>query len=188
MTPNEQLMTRVVAICGPLFDAISPPEKPTSSFPKSFIMALTAGETGMWIVHNPDVPSRFEQGIYAPLLAVQRGEKPNYGQIKTSDLASVTDEQLREYASSWGMTQILGYLTLAWKEPLALIQNPSTHYNGTLRLLGEFERSFWLDPSKDFEDFARSWNSGSPHGKTHDPAYVSNLMERMAVCASLKLC
>ena len=176
MTPDQQLMQRVGRICGPLWDAISPPDRPTSSFPKAFIMALTAGETGQWIVTNPDVPHRFEQGIYEPLFDVQMGRRKNYGAITQPMLEG---KELRDYASSWGLTQILGYLTLAWNEPLSMIQNPATHYNGTLRLLGEFERQFWLDPTKDFEEFARCWNSGSPHGKTYDPNYVSNLLARM---------
>jgi hypothetical protein len=180
MTPDQELMSRVGRICGPLFDAISPQKSPTTSFPKSFIMALTAGETGQWLINNAEVPIRFEPSIYAALLDVQRGSKKNYGEITTAMLASTADAELRDYASSWGLTQILGYITLAWKEPLSLIQNPATHYNGTLRLLGEFERSFWLDPTKDFEEFARCWNSGSPHGKTYDPNYANNLIERMA--------
>jgi len=180
MTPDQELMQRVVNICGPLWDAISPPDHPASTFPKAFIMALTAGETGRWLIHNPDVPSRFEASIYSSLLDVQRGVRKNYGAITTAMLEPISEGGLRDYASSWGLTQILGYMTLAWKEPLSLIQNPATHYNGTLRLLGEFENQYWLDPTKDFEEFARCWNSGSPHGKTYDPNYVQNLLNRMA--------
>ena len=187
MTPNEELMSRVGRICGPLFDAISPPQHPTTTFPKAFVMALTAGETGAWLVHNPDVPSRFEPSIYQHLLDVQRGTKKNYGAITTAMLQPLTDAQLRDHASSWSLTQILGYMELGWKISLAEIQNPATHYNCTLRLLAEFTHSFWLDPEKDFAELFTCWNTGNPHGKTYDPAYVQNGLDRMEAWKSVQV-
>ena len=185
MTPNEELMTRVVRICGPLWDAISPPQHPTSSFPKSFIMALTAGETGAWLIHNADVPARTEQAVYNHLLGVQNGTERNYGAITQADLTGRSD--LHDLASSWSLTQIMGYFCIPWKCQLSEIQNPATHYNWTLRLLDEFEHSFWLDPAKDFMEFARCWNSGNPHGKTYDPNYAQNVVDRMEAYQSLGL-
>ena len=187
MGDNQCLMVRVELICGPLWDAISPPGNPTTTFPKAFVMALTAGETGAWLVHNPDVPSRFETSIYQHLLDVQWGTKKNYGAITTAMLQPLTDAQLRDHASSWSLTQILGYMALGWKIPLAEIQNPATHYNCTLRLLGEFEHQYMLDPQKDFDRFFRCWNTGSPTGKTYDPAYVQNGLDRMEVWKSLQV-
>lgn len=179
MNSNEELMGRVSRIAGPFFDAISPPDSPTTSFPKPFIMALTANETGQWLIHNTDVPHRFEAGIYEPLLLVQQGHDPRYGSLTTAMLQPLSDEQLRDYSSSWGLTQILGYECLAWKCPLSELQNPQTHYKWTLRLLDEFQQQFWLDPEVDFEGFFRCWNGGKPTAKTHDPFYVSNGMARL---------
>jgi hypothetical protein len=74
----------------------------------------------------------------------------------------------------------MGYNVLPWEGwNLVDIQTPATHYKGTLRLLDEFARDFWLDPAKDFLEFFRCWNTGNPHGKTFDPNYADNGMARM---------
>ena len=186
MTPDQELMQRVDTICGPLFDAISPPTHPATSYPKAFIMALTANETGIWLVHNDVVPSRFEETVYAHLLDVLDARTKGYGSITAQSLDGATLDQLHDYSTSWGLTQIMGYECLAWKVALTEIQNPATHYNYTLRLLNEFERQYMLDPEKDFMEFARCWNAGGPHGKTFDPNYAQNLVDRMEAWEGLK--
>jgi hypothetical protein len=185
MTETQKLMANVKRICGPLFDAISQPTAPTT-FPKSFVMALTANETGIYLVNNPDVPPRFEPAIYGQLLATQTTGKA-FGSITQAMLMSVATDRLRQYASSWGLTQIMGYNVLPWEGwNLADIQNPETHYKATLRLLDEFARDFWLDPAKDFLEFFRCWNTGNPHGKTFDPNYADNGIARMEAYQSLE--
>lgn len=183
MTPDQELMARVERVCGPLFDAISPPAHPTTTFPREFILALTAGETGAWLIHNADVPPRFEAGVYEHLVNVQVGRERDFYNILQSKL--VNRDDLRDLASSWGLTQIMGYQILDWDCPLSEIQNPPTHYKWALRLLDEFEHDYWLDPTKDFAEFARCWNSGSPHGKTFDPNYAQNVLDRMEALKSL---
>ena len=182
MTPDQELMSRVGRICGPLFDAISPQKSPTTSFPKSFIMGSSHRRRNGSVAHQQRrSPNPLEPSIYAALLDTQRGSKKNYGEITTAMLAPTADAELRDYASSWGLTQILGYMTVAWKELLSLIQNPGDALQRHIPAPGEFERSFWLDPTKDFEvNLLSCWNTGLPHGKTYDPNYVNNLIERMA--------
>jgi hypothetical protein len=148
-------------------------------------MALTANESGAWIKNNANVPRRFEQSVYERLLKAQKGDEP-FGSIKKAIFSGMSDEQLKDYASSWGLTQIMGYNILEWEGwTLADIQNAERHYNGTLRLLWQFEHRFMLNPMKDFAEFFRCWNTGNPHGKTFDPNYVDNGLARMDTYSSL---
>lgn len=185
MTRFQEEMVTIERICGPLWDKISPPDNPTTDFPKPFVMALTGNEAGAWIKTNANVPSRSEESIYNRLIEAQKGGRP-FGSIKASMLAGCTDSVIRDYASSWGLTQIMGYNVLPWVGwTLMDIQTPETHYKGTIRLLAEFERDFMLDPEKDFAEFFRCWNAGNPHGKTYDPNYVQNGLDRMTAYLAL---
>lgn len=186
MTEDQILMERVDRLCGHLFDAISPPAHPTSSFSKSFILALTAGETGVWLVHNTDVPSHFDKNEYDILRLVQDGKRKSYGIATTKLLAGVSDDLLQIYSSSWGLTQIEGIECLAWNVPLSEIQNPETHYKYTLRLLNEFCQQYGLDPEVDIKEIASCWNTGQPIGATIPLAYAQNVINRMAAWESLQ--
>jgi hypothetical protein len=66
------------------------------------------------------------------------------------------------------------------------LQQPDTHYGCASQLMAQFCGRFGLDPSKDFEEMARCWNTGQPSGvPTYDPNYVPNLLNRMRIWASL---
>ncbi len=182
MLTDIDLMQRVATVCGPLFDTVNSPNNP---FSKAFVMALTANETGAWIFKEPIVPSRFEPTVFAHLSDVAHAQAANYGSLTTKMLAGMDPKELHDYASSWSLTQMMGYHCLEWGIPLAEIQRPETHYKWTLKLLGEFKHRFLLDPERDVGEFFRAWNSGNPRGKTFDPDYVSNGMSRMQAYQSL---
>jgi hypothetical protein len=94
-------------------------------------------------------------------------------------LAGIAQEELRELATSWGFTQIMGYHVVGSSRTVQDLLNPDLHYPVTVRLLSEFGRAFRLDLSHDFEALLRCWNSGHPAGKTFDPLYVENGLRRM---------
>jgi len=183
MTREAEMMQRVVSICGPLFDAVAGSTHPATSIPKSFVMALTANETGEWIIDNPQVPSRFELRVFRRLLDLQAGRGYHIGGITREEVRLFSAESLRDYATSWSLTQIMGYNVLIWPGwDLSEIQDPTRHYRATLKLLAGFCEEYGLDPTKDFVDLFTCWNAGSPHGRTFDSAYAMNGIDRMQLC------
>jgi hypothetical protein len=159
-----------------------------------FLAALVANETG----GDNTKPPRFEEPAYLHLCAVQAGEaspadvlhhRPaHYGSIVQHQLLGFSDAELRALASSWGLTQVMGYHVLtdphiasgAPANPQRLA-DPGVSLPYSLGLLGGFVKEFGLQPKCDFECLFRCWNTGQPHGKTFDPQYVENGLRRLVI-------
>ncbi len=94
-------------------------------------------------------------------------------------IAALEDDSLRQLATSWGYTQIMGYHVVGMNATVRNLIDPSFHYHLAVELLTDFARQFKLDPQRDFEQLFRCWNSGSPNGKTYDPNYVADGLRRM---------
>jgi hypothetical protein len=170
----------------------------TSALPGQFLAALVANESG----GNPDA-KRFEKNVFAALWEVLLGRKAAYGSIGRSDLvAYVTGipgtptnapanlpgdafQRVDALATSWGLTQILGYHILGSGKTIAGLQDPAIHLVMAVWLLSDFARVFHLDVTKDFEQLLRCWNGGHPTAQTFDPNYVANAMNRMDAWNSL---
>jgi hypothetical protein len=101
-------------------------------------------------------------------------------------LSALEDEAIRRLATSWGLTQIMGYHMLGRPEPVAKLCDPAYHYRIAAQMVEEFASRFHLDPERDFEALFRCWNTGRPDGKTYDPSYVQNGMRRIEICRQLK--
>ena len=100
-------------------------------------------------------------------------------------IAALRDEVLRELATSWGFTQIMGYHVLGRGRSVRDLVDPGRHYGLAVELLAEFARDYHLDLGREFEPMFRCWNTGQPHGKTYDPAYVENGVRRMGLYAEV---
>ena len=100
-------------------------------------------------------------------------------------IAALRDEVLRELATSWGFTQIMGYHVLGRRPRVRDLLDPGRHYSLAVELLAEFAHDYQLDLGREFEPMFRCWNTGQPHGKTYDPAYVENGMRRMDLYAEV---
>lgn len=101
---------------------------------------------------------------------------------------SITDfeeKALRELASSWGFTQIMGYQVIGHKAEVRDLLDPEFHFRFAVGLLSDFARRFQLRLSRDFEDLFRCWNTGRPDGKTFDPDYAAKGMRRMKLYEEL---
>jgi len=96
-------------------------------------------------------------------------------------IAALEDDSLRQLATSWGYTQIMGYHVVGMNATVRNLIDPRYHYHLAVELLTDFARQYKLDPQHDFEQLFRCWNSGSPAGKTYDPNYVANGLRRMQV-------
>lgn len=170
----------------------------SSSVPAGFLAALVANESG-----GKNDARRFEPKVLAALWEVLLGRKTNYGSIGRTELLAFVSgaaspvfnppqslppdafQRVDGLASSWGLTQIMGYHVLGTSHDLDDLRTPEPHLQFALRMLGGFAHEFSLDATKDFEELFRCWNTGRPDGQTFDPQYVNNGLVRMAVWSSL---
>jgi hypothetical protein len=170
----------------------------TSSIPENFLAALIAGESGG---HND--ARRFEKNVLLSLWEVLLGRKAAFGSIGRADLVKFTAafsngqthfsdslppdafQRVDGLATSWGLTQIMGYHVLAANLTLEDLRDPAKHLRFALTMLTGFAHQFQLDVTREFDDLFRCWNTGRPDGATFDPAYVNNGLARMAVWTSL---
>jgi hypothetical protein len=172
-----------------------------SNVPAPFLAALIANETG----GNP-LGKRFEGNVLVSLWKVVQGRVSTFGVFHASDLlrfvggltaapgqaqGTVSDAfaRLDDLATSWGLTQIMGYHALEKNSRSANLpsgyQTPSVCLAESIRLLTEFAEHFQFDVSQDFEAMFRCWNGGHPTAQTFDPQYVPNGKARMAIYAGL---
>ena len=173
----------------------------SSSVPPSFLAALIANESG----GDPNA-KRFERNVLISLWNLLQGRSPAYGSIRRDDvfdyiaapdsklteissagfrvLISNALQQLDSLATSWGLTQVMGYEALPfasrefWKDPEGSLRI-------SLRMLGDFAEHFGLDLKNDSAQLFDCWNTGRPHRPTADPKYIPNGLMRMAIYQEL---
>lgn len=198
---DQQLMTAIKSQYGAYIAAAVA----GTPFSEAFVAALTANEGAL----NP-AATRLEPKVFTDLVDVIIGKKANYGAIGAQDLmnyvwpmrqkSSNSDPEpvwglpqaltgIRNMASSWGPTQIMGYQTLAGKYSLGDLADPKKHFPHTVEMLDDFQARFHLQGIAKADgiaaDFFRCWNTGSPSGKTFDPQYVGSGIIRMQLYAAL---
>ena len=127
--------------------------------------------------------TRFEKGVYEDLLSLRDNgfcyvggkKRTTYSGIKRSQIQTASDADLRALATSYGLTQIMGWHVINnLKCTIADLRDPEKHLGYAVKLLeivgGEYLRQ------KDFASVLRIWNTGSPAGKTYHASYVSNAL------------
>ena len=102
----------------------------------------------------------------------------HFAESNATPFAQLADEALHQLATSWGLTQIMGYHMIDRAGSVRDLTEPRFHYGVTVSLLEDFAAEFKLDPSRDFEELFRCWNTGRPRGETYDPHYVENGLRR----------
>lgn len=198
---EQELMQSIKAQWGAeIADACKP-----SAVPPAFLAALVAGESG----GKPDA-KRFEPGVLRALWEVLLGRKTTYGSIRRADLVQFVAglasppvsspqslpadafQRVDSLATSWGLTQIMGYhildKTLMGPPPPPAAQDLQVVVFSlfhTITMLERFAKEFAIDERLEFDKLFRCWNTGQPDGKTFDPAYVTNGLARMAIWSSL---
>lgn len=166
-----------------------------TAIPEAFLASLVANESG----GEPDA-KRFESGVLGKLWAVLLDRSPRYGSISKDDIVSyiapvsttvpAAFKRLDELATSWGLTQIMGYHILewgsipGWYRSVDDLRAPESHLKCSVLLLTQFANRFGLSLETSFGELLRCWNSGNPEGKTFDPNYVPNGLARMELYLS----
>jgi len=165
-----------------------------SSIPPEFIAALIANESGSYVHDNKPIPQRFEKHILRKLKEVRDGKRLEYAGLTLADLKDTSDELLRADASSWGLTQIMGYHVIKNGFPPFKLNDPEVNLTKAIALLRDFAGHFQLDVTLEFEEMFRCWNTGAPYddpktprveGRTHDPKYVEKGLARMGIYKEL---
>ncbi len=108
-----------------------------------------------------------------------------FGANHREKLAALEDDALRELATSWGFTQIMGYHMVGRGGAARDLLEPSFNFRVALELLAEFAAGYQLDLSREFEEMFRCWNTGAPYGETFDPHYARNGLRRLEIYRSV---
>src|ERR1700739_4933932 len=199
MSADQDLMEKIKTEYGGLLaNLVDSSAVPTP--PASFLAGLISNESG-----GNAAAKRFEPRVLSQLWGVSLGHKAKDGSIDNKTLNSfifdlpiaslvppvipnTTFQNLDWLATSWGLTQIMGYHCLEPGAPFARpedLQDPEKSLRATLWLMGNFCAVFHLDPTKDFSAMLHCWNAGNPDAPTFDPNYVPNALRRMAVYPGL---
>src|SRR5579859_127663 len=208
---EQKLVARVFERCNSVICAACQ----SSSVPPEFLGALTANESGAndhavrfepaVYRHLVAVVSGGEPAygsIKAEVLLAKLGRvlhpkaddfhahflTPAFGSNHAAALAALPDEGLRELATSWGYTQIMGYHMVERHGEVRDLLQPALHFRVALELLAEFAAAHQLDLTGEFAEMFCCWNTGQPYGKTYDPVYVENGLSRMAIYKKLLVC
>ncbi|HEX5411746.1 MAG TPA: hypothetical protein VFZ27_07770 [Terriglobia bacterium] len=102
-----------------------------------------------------------------------------FTEIHSRQIRKSPDDALRELATSWGYTQIMGYHMVGRPGGVRQLLDPHFHFRMAIWLLAEFAVDFRLDLANDFAEMFCCWNTGHPRGRTFDPAYVEKGLARM---------
>jgi len=111
---------------------------------------------------------------------------PGFAEIHSRLIQKAPDDALRELATSWGYTQIMGYHMVGRPGGVRQLLDTSFHFRMAIWLLSEFAVDFHLDTAHDFAELFCCWNTGRPHGRTYDPAYVEKGLGRMEIYRQLR--
>jgi hypothetical protein len=109
-----------------------------------------------------------------------------FADIHSGEVAQASDDALRELATSWGYTQIMGYHMVGRPGDVHQLLEPHFHFRMAVWLLSEFAVDYHLDAGRDFAEMFCCWNTGRPHGRTFDPDYVANGLRRMQIYRQLR--
>lgn len=195
---DQELMQKIKAEWGSAIAAACA----VSSVPAAFLAALIANESGGNINAK-----RFERGVLAALWEVLLGRTAAYGSIKRLDLvayvAGITVptvtapanlpsdafQRVDALATSWGLTQIMGYEVLPFDVAISDLIKPETELPIATKMLADFARRFQLDLTMPNDatrsEFFDCWNTGRPHSPTFDPQYIPNGLARMGLWSTL---
>lgn len=156
-----------------------------SIVPEDFLGGFVGVEAG--IDHHGNISpdaTRFEPGVYRHLIDVRDDREYSWSKITRGDLAGLSDDAIRNLATSWCLTQIMGWhMVHDLKGSIEDLRDIDKHLKYAVELLIVVGRRYEL--AHDWTAVLHIWNSGSPTGKTYDPDYVPNALAVKAAYARL---
>lgn len=143
--------------------------------PESFLAGLIGVEAGRdrngKIV---ETSTRYEPHVYRKLRDVKDGRLNSYSNIRRAQIQDAGEAALKALATSYGVTQIMGWWALHLDTTVAEIRDPETHLGYAIKLLEKNAGKYIK--TGNYAAALRIWNTGKPNGKTHDPSYVANAL------------
>jgi hypothetical protein len=143
-----------------------------TEIPPEYLAALISLESyppGNWD------SERFEQKVYERLLKLKQNGTP-FNSIPREKIISLTESELRQLATSYGLTQIMGYHCLELGCSIEDLRS-SDHLLWSVAYI----RRHYLKyiKQKQWEICFKMHNTGNPFGKTHNKDYVEKGLKRM---------
>lgn len=166
---NKKLAQRILTKAGPSIAAACK----NTLVPTAFLAGLISVENAGL---DPDA-KRFEPGIFSKLKRVHDGKLSQFNGIKRSDLSGLSEAALRNLATSFGLTQIMGFHVIAtFKNTITVddLRDPAQHLNFGVQFIKK-EAGPHL-ANRAFDKVLRIHNTGKPNGVTFDPNYVANAL------------
>lgn len=147
-----------------------------SYVPADFLGGFCGVEAGVDDTGQIDeTATRFEPGVFHHLQLVRNGMAHVWSKITTADLAGMSDDALRNLATSYGLTQIMGWHMIHdLQGSIADLRDPDKHLAYAVQLL-TIDGGAYLRRG-DLSAVLHIWNSGTPTGRTYDPDYVTNAL------------
>ena len=187
--PNAALMVMIRSKWGAAIAAACA----ASAVPESFLAALVANESG-----GDPSKTRFEPGNFAEMCEVMAGKRAHFESLGSQDLfppvawtLSAGLARMVSFATSYGLTQIMGFQVLPFHRSLAILTDTAEHLKFAVELLEQFAARWDLKldegadrvlPGSDLNKLFACWNCGQPFPeKTFDPHYCANGILRMGL-------
>ncbi len=150
----------------------------------SYLMAVIMLESS----GKKNVSARFEKDVYEKLKLVKNKKLSHYEKVFPESLKDIDDKTLREYASSWGPFQIMGYKCVELGISVDVLKGNKILYWSVKWInsnYGDYVRK------KKFKDAFHLHNAGKVYPEnnkpfTHDPEYVNNGLKYLEYFESQK--
>lgn len=141
--------------------------------PYAYLMALAVLECS----GEKPAGHRFEQHVYRELIKVKEGKRRAYETVRQEHLAALSEEEIRDLATSWGPFQLMGYKAIALDVDVDDLSDEEVAAREGARWIqkeyGRFlKRKKWKDAFHIHNTGKRFPLNG--HSRTHDPYYVSD--------------
>lgn len=141
--------------------------------PESYLAAVISLEVSLPSNWNSE---RFEAHVYQRLLALKK-EGKSFGSISRKKLLKYSDRELRQFASSYGPTQMMGYHCLQLNCSISDLKGPY-HLQWAVAWMEANYGSYARHGN--WEACLRIHNTGRPNGRTYHPNYVRDGLLRMS--------
>ncbi len=141
--------------------------------PYAYLMALAVLECS----GEKPAGHRFEQHVYRELIKVKEGKRRAYEAVRQEHLVALSEEEIRDLATSWGPFQLMGYKAIGLGVDVEDLSDEEVAAREGARWIRKEYGRFLT--RKKWKDAFHIHNTGkrfplNGHSRTHDPYYVSD--------------
>jgi hypothetical protein len=141
--------------------------------PYAYLMALAVLECS----GEKPAGHRFEQHVFRELIKVKEGKRRAYEAVRQEHLGALSEEEIRDLATSWGPFQLMGYKAIGLGVDVEDLSDEEVAAREGARWIQKEYGRFLT--RKKWKDAFHIHNTGkrfplNGHSRTHDPYYVSD--------------